>query len=98
MPKIRDIDRLDKLARKRGMRFKPVNCNMMQLTRKQIKDSYHIHPCSSYFGSDSRHNFQEWSVRTNISVLATLLLHIRSICMWADRTLCYSDESLNTFC
>ena len=33
----RDIDRLDSLARKWGMRFQPVKCNMMQLTRKRIK-------------------------------------------------------------
>ena len=32
----RDIDRLRNLARKWGMRFKPVKCNMMQLTRKHL--------------------------------------------------------------
>ena len=30
----RDIDRLGKWARNLGMRFQPVKCNMMQLTRK----------------------------------------------------------------
>ena len=29
----RDIDRLGNWARKWGMRFQPVKCNMMQLTR-----------------------------------------------------------------
>ena len=33
----RDIDRLGCWARKWGMRFQPVKCNMMQLTRKRIK-------------------------------------------------------------
>ena len=33
----RDIDRLGSWARKWGMRFQPVKCNMMQLTRKRIK-------------------------------------------------------------
>ena len=33
----RDIDRLGSWARKWGMRFQPVKCNMMQLTRKWIK-------------------------------------------------------------
>ena len=33
----RDIDRLGSWARKLGMRFQPVKCNMMQLTRKRIK-------------------------------------------------------------
>ena len=33
----RDIDRLGSWAWKWGMRFQPVKCNMMQLTRKRIK-------------------------------------------------------------
>ena len=33
----KDIDRLGSWARKLGMRFQPVKCNMMQLTRKRIK-------------------------------------------------------------
>ena len=33
----RDIDRLGCWERKWGMRFQPVKCNMMQLTRKRIK-------------------------------------------------------------
>ena len=33
----KDIDQLGKLARKWGMRFQPVKCNVMQLTRKRIK-------------------------------------------------------------
>ena len=32
----RDIDRLDYWAWKWGMRFQPVKCNMMQLTRKHL--------------------------------------------------------------
>ena len=32
-----DIDRLGCWARKWGMRFQPVKCNIMQITRKQIK-------------------------------------------------------------
>ena len=33
----RDIDRLGSWARKWGMKFQPVKCNMMQPTRKRIK-------------------------------------------------------------
>ncbi|MES9950854.1 MAG: reverse transcriptase family protein, partial [Candidatus Thiodiazotropha sp.] len=33
----KDIDRLGSWARRWGMRFQPVKCNMMQLTRKRIK-------------------------------------------------------------
>ena len=32
----RDIDRFGNWARKRGMRFQPVKCNMMQLPNKQL--------------------------------------------------------------
>ena len=32
----RDIDRLENWARKWGMRFQPVKCNMIQLTRKHL--------------------------------------------------------------
>ena len=32
----RDIDQLGNWARKWGMRFQPVKCNMMQLTRKHL--------------------------------------------------------------
>ena len=33
----RDIDRLGSCARNWGMRFQPVKCNMMQLTRKRLE-------------------------------------------------------------
>ena len=33
----KDINQLGKWARKLGMRFQPVKCNIMQLTRKRIK-------------------------------------------------------------
>ena len=40
-----DIDRLGRWARKWGMRFQPVKCNIMQITRKRIKKinaTYHL--------------------------------------------------------
>ena len=45
----RDIDRLGSRARKWGMRFQPVKCNMMQLTRKRIKK---IHASYTLEGTD----------------------------------------------
>ena len=45
----RDIDRLGYWARKWGMRFQPVKCNMMQLTRKRIKK---IHASYTLVGTD----------------------------------------------
>ena len=41
----KDIDRLGSWARKWGMRFQPVKCNMMQLTNKptsEIQGSYKL--------------------------------------------------------
>ena len=45
----RDIDRLGSWARKWGMRFQPVKCNMMQLTRKLVKK---IHASYTLAGTD----------------------------------------------
>ena len=45
----RDIYRLGSWARKWGMRFQPVKCNMMQLTRKRIKK---IHAAYNLEGTD----------------------------------------------
>ena len=44
-----DIDRLGSWARKWGIRFQPVKCNMMQLTRKRIKK---IHASYTLEGTD----------------------------------------------
>ena len=44
-----DIDRLGSWARKWGMRFQPVKCNMMQLTRKRIKK---VHASYTLKGTD----------------------------------------------
>ena len=49
VPNQRDIDRLGSWARKWGMRFQPVKCNMMQLTRKRIKK---IHASYTLEGTD----------------------------------------------
>ena len=45
----RDIDRLGSWARKWGIRFQPVKCSMMQLTRKRIK---RIHASYTLEGTD----------------------------------------------
>ena len=44
-----DIDRLGSRARKWDMRFQPVKCNVMQLTRKRIKK---IHASHTLEGTD----------------------------------------------
>ena len=49
MKRQRDIDRVGCWARKWGMRFQPVKCHMMQLTRKRIKE---IHASYTLEGTD----------------------------------------------
>ena len=44
----KDIDQLGCLAKKWGMRFQHVKCNMMQITRKRIK---HMHASNTLAGT-----------------------------------------------
>ena len=87
----RDIDRLGNWARNWGIRFQPIKCNMMQLTRKhsnKIQASYTLEGTVlenvyniKYFGvtitSDLRWN-----------------THISNICTKANRTLGFLRQTL----
>ena len=87
----RDIDRFGNWARKWGMRFQPVKCNMMQLTRKhsnRIQASYTI----------------EGTVLENVDNIKYLCVtitnnlkwntHISNICTTANRTLGFLRRTL----
>ena len=80
----RDIDRLGSWARKWGMRFQPVKCNMMQLTRKRIKK---IHASSTL----KRTNLENVESIKYLGVTITSDLrwntHISNVCTKANRTL-----------
>ena len=78
-----DVDILGCWARKWGMRFQPAKCNMMQITRKQIKKE----SCFIYSGGNGprkrrkhkvswghNHNYLKWNT------------HVRNICTKANRT------------
>ena len=80
----KDIDRLGSWARKWGMRFQPVKCNMMQLTNKrtsEIRASYKL----------------EGTVLENVESIKYLGVtitkdlkwntHISNVCAKANRTL-----------
>ena len=83
----RDIDRLGSWARKWGMRFQPVKCNMMQLTRKlknKIQASYTFEGTVlenveniQYIGNDFKWN-----------------TYITDICIKANRTLGFLRQTL----
>ena len=87
----RDIDRLGNWARKWGLRFQPVKCNMMQLTRKhlnKIQASYTL----------------EGTVLENVDNIKYLGVtitndlkwntHISNICTKANRTLGFLRQTL----
>ena len=87
-----DIDRLGSWARKWGMRFQPVKCNIMQITRKRIKkinDSYNIEGTVldnleniKYFGLTITNDLK-WNTR------------VSSICTKANRTLGFLRRNLS---
>ena len=87
----RDIDRLGNWARKWGMRFQPVKCNMMQLTRKhlnKIQASYTLEGTTlenvdniKYLGVTITNDLK-WN------------MHISNICTKANRTLGFLRRTL----
>ena len=85
----KDIDRLGIWARKWGMRFLPVKCNMMQLTKKHSKiQAYTL----------------EGTVLENVESIKYLGVtitsdlkwnsHIRNVCSKANRTLGFPRRNL----
>ena len=80
----RDIDRLCSWTRKWGMRFQPIKCNMMQLTRKRIKK---IHVSYILEGTDLE-NVESIKYRgiTSTSDLRWNT-HVSNVCTKANRTL-----------
>ena len=87
----RDIDRLGNWARKWGIRFQPVKCNMMQLTRKhlnKIQASYTLEGIVlanvdniKYLGVTIANDLK-WNT------------HISNICTKANRTLGFLRRTL----
>ena len=87
----RDIDRLGSWARKWGMRFQPVKCNMMQLTRKQIKK---IH-ASYTLGGTNLENVESIKY-LGVTITSDLRwnTHVSNVCTKANRTLGFLKRNL----
>ena len=87
----RDIDRLGSWARKWGMRFQPVKCNMMQLTRKRIKK---IH--ASYTLERTNLENVESIKYLGVTITSDLRLntHVSNVCTKANRTLGFLRRNL----
>ena len=89
----RDIDRLGSWARKRGMRFQPVKCNMMQLTRKRIKK---IHASYALEGTDLENveSIKYLGVRTTSDLRWNT--YVSNVCTKANRTLGFLRRNLHS--
>ena len=87
-----DIDRLGSWARKWGMRFQPVNCNMMQLTRKRIKK---IHASYTLEGTDLENVESIKYLGVTITSDLRWNTHVSNVCTKAaNRTLGFLRRNL----
>ena len=87
----RDIDRLGSWARKWGMRFQPVKCNMMQLTRKQIKK---IHASYTLEGTDLKNVESIKYLGVTITSDLRWNTHVSNVCTKTNRTLGFLRRNL----
>ena len=85
----RDIDRLGNCARKWGIRFQPVKCNMMQLTRK------HLNKIQASYTLENLENVDNIKY-LNVTITNDLKwnTHISNICTKANRTLGFLRRTL----
>ena len=87
----RDIDRLGSWARKWGMRFQPVKCNMMQLTRKRIKK---IHASYTLEGTDLENVESIKYLGVTITSDLRWNTYVSNVCTKANRTLGFLRRNL----
>ena len=80
----KDIDQLGKWARRRGMRFQPVKCNIMQLTRKRIKK---INAIYSLEGTILKDVDNSKYLDATISMDLKWNTHVTNVCTKANITL-----------
>ena len=89
----RDIDRLGSWARKWGMRFQPVKCNMMQLTRKWIKK---IHASYTLEGTNLENVESIKYLGVTITSDLRWNTHVSNVCTKANRTLGFLRRNLHS--
>ena len=87
----RDIDRLGSWARKWGMRFQPVKCNVMQLARKRIKK---IHASYTLEGTDLENIESIKYLGVTITSDLRWNTHVSNVCTKANRTLGFLRRNL----
>ena len=87
----RDIDRLGSWARKWGMGFQAVKCNMMQLTRKRIKK---IHASYTLEGTNLENVESIKYLGVTITSDLRWNTHVSNVCTKANRTLGFLRRNL----
>ena len=88
-----DIDRLGSWARKWGVRFQPVKCNMMQLTRKRINK---IHASYTLEGIDLENVESIKYLGVTITSDLRWNTHVSNVCTKANRTLGFLRRNLHS--
>ena len=88
----KDIDQLGKWARKWGIRFQPVKCNIMQLTRKQNKK---INTVYSLEGTVLENVDNIKYLGVTISKDLNWITHVSNVCTKAKRTLGFLRRNLS---
>ena len=91
MKRQRDIDRLGSWERKWGMRFQPVKCNMMQLTRKRIKQ---IHASYTLEWTDLENVKSIKYFGVTITSDLRWNTHVSNVCTNANRTFGFLSRNL----
>ena len=86
-------DRLGSWARKWGMRIQPVNCNMMQLTRKRINK---IHASYTLEGNDLENVESMKYLGVTITSDLRWHTHVSNVCTKANRTLGFLRKNLHS--
>ena len=89
----KDIDQLGKWARKWGMRFQPVKCNIMKLTRKRIKK---INAVYSLEGTVHENVDTIKYLGVTISKDLKWNTHVSNACTKANRTLGFLRRNVSS--
>ena len=89
----KDIDQLGKWARKWGMRFQPVKCNIIQLTRKWIKK---VNAVYSLEGIVLKNVDNIKYLGVTISKDLKWNTHVSNVCTKANRTLGFLRRNLSS--
>ena len=99
---LKNIDQLDKWARKWATRFQPMKCNIMQLIKKQIKKINAVYSLEGtvlknidnikYLG-ETILNTLEWQF---LRIWNGILMNVSTVCTKANRTLGFSSYNLSS--